>query len=104
MNKKLYHGAAYYPELWDEETIEEDIKFMIEAGINVVRMGEFAWSMMEKEEGKIDIGFFVNMIKKLSEHGIETVMCTPTPTPPIWLTHNHPERIQVLMEHLQIHK
>lgn len=95
MNKKLYHGAAYYPELWDEETIKEDIKFMIEVGINVIRMGEFAWSMMEKEEGKIDIGFFVNMIKKLSEHGIETVMCTPTPTPPIWLTHNHPERMHV---------
>ncbi|MGM0875788.1 MAG: beta-galactosidase [Bacillota bacterium] len=95
MSKKLYHGTAYYPELWSEETIEEDIKYMIEAGINVVRMGEFAWSTIEKLEGKIDVGFFVKIINKMSEHGIETVMCTPTPTPPIWLTHNHPERMNV---------
>jgi len=95
MTKKLYHGAAYYPELWDEETIAEDIKLMVEAGINVVRMGEFAWSTMEKKEGLIDLSFFVNVIEKLHDHGIETVMCTPTPTPPIWLTHNHPERLHV---------
>ncbi|MBM7603876.1 beta-galactosidase [Metabacillus crassostreae] len=95
MSKKLYHGAAYYPELWNEEAIEEDIKYMIEAGINVVRMGEFAWSIIEKEEGEIDVTFFIDMIKKLSEQSIETVMCTPTPTPPIWLTHNHPERMYV---------
>lgn len=95
MRKKLYHGAAYYPELWNEETIEEDLKLMVEASINVVRVGEFAWSSMEKEEGKIELDFFVEIIERLNEHGIETVMCTPTPTPPIWLTHNHPERMFV---------
>ncbi|MBD8068692.1 beta-galactosidase [Bacillus sp. PS06] len=98
MTKKLYHGAAYYPELWTEEAIEQDIKLMLEAGINVARIGEFAWSTMEKEEGNIDLTFFANMIKRLNEHGIETVMCTPTPTPPIWLTHNHPERMHVDQE------
>ncbi|MFA9456631.1 beta-galactosidase [Halalkalibacter sp. AB-rgal2] len=95
MANKLYHGAAYYPELWDEKVIEEDIKLMKEAGINVARMGEFAWHTMEPEEGKIDISFFVDIINKLYENGIETVMCTPTPTPPIWFTHNHPERMYV---------
>ncbi|MFT0802251.1 beta-galactosidase [Bacillus swezeyi] len=95
MNRKLYHGACFYPELWDESVLEEDIRMMKETGINVVRIGEFAWSKMEPEEGKIDIGFFVNVIKKLYDHQIETVMCTPTPTPPIWLTHEHPERLHV---------
>lgn len=95
MGKKLYHGAAFYPELWNEAVIEQDIRLMKEAGINVVRIGEFAWSTMEPEEGSIDIGFFANIITKLYENGIETVMCTPTPTPPIWLTHGHPERMYV---------
>jgi len=95
MSKKLYHGAAYYPELWSEEAVEQDIRLMKEAGINVVRMGEFAWSTMEPEEGKIDLGFFVGMINRLYENGIETVMCTPTPTPPVWFTHGHPERMYV---------
>lgn len=91
--KKLYHGAAYYPELWDKAEIDKDIEYMKEAGINVVRMGEFAWSTMEKEEGKIDVSFFVEVVNKLYENGIETIFCTPTPTPPIWVSHNHPERM-----------
>ncbi|MGJ9384809.1 beta-galactosidase [Salipaludibacillus sp. CF4.18] len=95
MAKKLYHGAAYYPELWNEKVIEEDIHLMKEAGINVARMGEFAWHTMEQEEGNIDICVFVDIVHKLHENGIETVMCTPTPTPPIWFTHNHPERMYV---------
>lgn len=95
MSKKLYHGAAYYPELWDEETIEQDIYYMKQTGINVVRMGEFAWSTMETTEGNIDMSFFINMINKLYDYGIETVFCTPTPTPPIWFSDGHPERMYV---------
>ncbi|WHY02458.1 beta-galactosidase [Neobacillus sp. DY30] len=95
MGKKLYHGAAYYPELWDEKAMEEDIRLMKETGINVVRIGEFAWHTMEPEEGKFNLSFFVNTIEKLYENGIETVMCTPTPTPPIWFTDGHPERMYV---------
>ncbi|VEB18534.1 glycoside hydrolase family protein [Bacillus paralicheniformis] len=95
MNGKLYHGACFYPELWDEDVLDEDIWMMKRAGINVVRIGEFAWSRMEPEEGRIDVGFFAGVIRKLHDNKIETVMCTPTATPPIWLTHGHPERMHV---------
>ncbi|RTE04370.1 beta-galactosidase [Paenibacillus whitsoniae] len=95
MGNKLYHGAAWYPELWEPAVLEQDIEQMKQAGINVVRIGEFAWSAMEPTEGAISLDFFVNVIQQLSASGIETVMCTPTPTPPIWFTHGHPERMYV---------
>lgn len=95
MAKKLYHGAAYYPELWDEKTILTDIRLMKETGINVVRIGEFAWSKMEPIEGEIDLTFFRQIISLLNENGIEVIMCTPTATPPIWMSDNHPERMYV---------
>jgi beta-galactosidase len=95
MEKKLYYGAAYYPELWSKEVMAEDIKAMKEVGINVVRMAEFAWASMEPEEGNIDVGFFRECIETLYENGIDTVLCTPTPTPPIWMSHDHPERMHV---------
>lgn len=95
MGKKLYHGACYYPELWDEDTIQQDIDRMREVGINVVRIGEFAWSVIEPEEGNIDVSFFKEMIKRMYDNGIETIMCTPTPTPPIWLSHGRPERMHI---------
>jgi beta-galactosidase len=91
----LYHGAAYYPELWPAKEIDRDIAIMREVGINVVRMGEFAWAKMEPDEGRISLDFFVSVMDKLHAAGIGTIFCTPTPTPPIWLVHGHPERCYV---------
>src|SRR5690348_1209004 len=90
--KKLFHGAAYYPELWPETEIDRDIAEMKRIGINVVRMGEFAWSKMEPHEGRISLDFFVRVLDRLHAADIGVVFCTPTPTPPVWLTHGHPER------------
>lgn len=90
--KKLYHGVAYYPELWPEEDIDRDIAEMKKLDINVARMGEFAWSTMEPDRGKISLDFFKMVMDKFHAAGIDVVLCTPTATPPIWLTHKHPER------------
>ena len=40
---KFIYGVDYYPEAWDETQWEKDAVMMQEAGINFVRMGEFAW-------------------------------------------------------------
>ena len=95
MQDKLYHGVAYYPELWPIEAVGEDIRQMKLVGINCVRMGEFAWAKMEPNQDEIDLSFFVGIIHRLHENGVDTVFCTPTPTPPIWLSHGHPERMHV---------
>ena len=90
-----YYGSAYYPELWPKEEISKDIKFMKELGLNLARMGEFAWSFMEPEEDHIDMSFFVEVINELYENGIYTVFCTPTATPPVWISHERPDRMFV---------
>lgn len=90
--KKLFHGVCYYPELWPEDDIDRDISEMLKLGINVVRMGEFAWSTMEPEQGKISSDLFIKVMDKMHAAGIGVVMCTPTATPPVWLTYGHPER------------
>jgi len=87
----FHYGVAYYPELWDESCIDQDIVHMKETGINCVRIGEFAWHKMEPKQDQIDLSFFKMVITKMHENGIDTVLCTPTPTPPRWLTHEHPE-------------
>lgn len=91
--KRIY-GVAYYPEInYDKKMVDNDIKHMKELGINTVRIGEFAWAKMEPYENKIDVSFFVNIIKKLYQNGINTIICTPTATPPIWMTDGHQERM-----------
>ena len=46
-----YLGCAYYPEYWGVDRVETDAKLMKDASINLVRIGEFAWSRMEPLEG-----------------------------------------------------
>ena len=89
---KIKVGAAYYPEVTrDEEMIDDDISKMKELGNNVVRMGEFAWSSMETKEGEFDFSFFRHVMDKFYEAGIGVIFCTPSPTPPKWLTDKYEE-------------
>ena len=91
MEGKIYVGAAYYPEMWPESEVERDIARMKEAGVNVVRVAEFAWGKMEPEEGVFDFGWLERAVDKLAAAGIGVIMCTPTCTPPRWLLDKYPE-------------
>ncbi|MDZ7262920.1 MAG: beta-galactosidase, partial [candidate division KSB1 bacterium] len=44
-------GVAYYPEHWPESYWEQDARWMKDCGVNVVRLGEFAWYYLEPQEG-----------------------------------------------------
>lgn len=83
--KEIYVGAAYYPEMWDESEVDKDIQRCKKAGINTLRVGEFAWGKMEPSEGKFNFGWLTDVVDKLYKNGIYTVMCTPTCTPPRWM-------------------
>ena len=86
-----YYGAAYYPEDWPMEQVDEDIRLMKDAGMNVMRVAEFAWARMEPAYEMYDFDWLHEVIDKLDAAGIATIMCTPTATPPAWLTEQHPE-------------
>lgn len=95
LENKIFHGAAYYPEVWDIETIRKDILVMKQLGINVVRIAEFAWCLLEPEEDVFNIGLFDEAIEEFAKNDIKVVMCTPTATPPRWLTKKYPESLIV---------
>ncbi len=89
-----WFGAAYYPEHWPRERWKEDVKVMREMGMNVVRIGEFSWSIIERERGKIDFSVLDEVIDLLDSEGIKVIMGTPTCTPPPWLIKEFPEILQ----------
>jgi beta-galactosidase len=92
--KRFYYGSPYYPEHWDEQTRAQDPERMAAAGWNMVRMAEFAWDLMEPEEGRYDFSLFDQTIERMGEKGIYTMMCTPTATPPRWLTEKFPDMLR----------
>lgn len=88
-------GAAYYPEHGELATLDLDADRMRAAGMNTVRMAEFAWDLMEPEEGRYDFSLFDEAIARLGAKGIRTILCTPTAAPPRWLSLKHPEILRV---------
>ncbi len=89
--KEFYLGSSYYPEWWSESEWEEDFAKMEALGFNAVRMGEFAWSWYEPEEGKYNFEPMLRALDCARKHGIGVVMCTTTAVAPPWLYKKHPE-------------
>ncbi len=88
---RIVVGTCYYPEHWDKSLWREDLERMKEAGIEVVRIAEFAWSKVELHEGEFDFSFFDEFLDLAEEMDMKVIFCTPTATPPIWLTEKYPE-------------
>ncbi len=88
---RYWFGVCYYPEHWDAATRTDDAVRMRDAGITVVRMGEFSWDLFESEEGRFDFALYDQVIATLADHGISTILGTPTAAPPRWLSLKHPD-------------
>lgn len=88
-------GTAWYPEQWPESRWDADLSLMQQAGVRMVRIGEFAWSRMEPSEGQFDLDWIDHAITAASKHDIYTVLGTPTPTPPAWMTQKYPETLRM---------
>ena len=91
----MRYGACYYPEHWPEDRWPTDAKLMRDAGFNVVRMAEFAWVHMEPSEGRFNFDWLHRAIDLLADHGIQTVLGTPTAAPPAWLAQKRPDIMRV---------
>jgi beta-galactosidase len=94
-SNRLHIGSSYYPEHWDESHWANDIHMMKEAGFNVARMGEFAWSTMEPSAGKFNFEWLDRAITQLAKADIVSVLGTPTAAPPAWLVQQHPDMLAV---------
>src|ERR1044071_4771033 len=88
-------GVDYYPEHWPEERWPLDAQLMAEAGFNVVRLAEFAWSRMEPTEGEYVFDWLDRAIDILQSKGIQVVLGTPTASPPAWLMAKNQELLRV---------
>ncbi len=93
--KQMTVGVCYYPEHWPREMWETDLARMKAAGISVVRVGEFAWNLVEPEEGVFRFDFFGDFLSLCAEKDMRVILGTPTATPPAWLTEKYPEVLNV---------
>ena len=73
-------GGDYNPDQWPEETLDEDIRLMGEAGVNVVSLAIFSWDKIEPVEGAFTFEWLDHVIDRLGRAGIAVTW--PPPQPP----------------------
>lgn len=96
-NKGFLHGGDYNPEQWLDrpDILEEDIRMMKKAGVNVATLGVFSWSMLEPEEGVYQFDWLSGVMDRLYENGIYTILATPSGAKPVWIDEKYPEALRV---------
>lgn len=104
MRDRIHFGCAWYPEQTPRGEWGEDLDLMLAADLNVVRVGEFAWSRFEPAEDRFDFDWMDEAVALAGQRGLAVIMSTPTAAPPIWLTQQYPAVLRVLpdgrrMEH-----
>ncbi len=88
-------GVYYYPEAWPESQWERDIVNIKKFGFEYIHLAEFAWAFMEPTEGNYQFGWLDKVISIAQKNGLKVVLCTPSATPPAWLSKAHPEILMV---------
>lgn len=96
----MFFGVDYYPEQWvfpysgsadePEAAWERDAELMAQAGVNVVRFGEYSWGLCEPKEGKYDFLWLRRVMDAMAAQDIKVVLGTPTAAPPLWLAKKYP--------------
>lgn len=84
-------GVCYYPEHWDRSMWRDDLRKMKEYGIETVRIAEFAWNKFEPQEGVFTFDFFDGFMELAVEEDMKVIFCTPSATPPVWMSEKYPE-------------
>lgn len=90
-NDRIIMGTDYYPEHWDKSMWADDLDRMLQTGIEVIRIAEFSWNKFEPREGEYTWDFFDEFLNLCQEKGMHVIFCTPTATPPAWMTNTYPE-------------
>ncbi len=91
-------GVCYYPEHWPEELWDDDLCRMLECGIDVVRVAEFAWCLFEPRAGEFSFGLFDRFLALCEKRQMKVIFGTPTATPPAWLTDAYPEALNAAVD------
>jgi beta-galactosidase len=88
-------GVDYYPEHWPEARWATDAALMRDAGLQVVRLAEFAWAKMEPAAGAFEWDWLDLAVETLAAAGLQVILCTPTAAPPAWLARDYPDTLPV---------
>jgi beta-galactosidase len=98
----LAFGGDYNPEQWPAAVHDEDVRLMVEAGVDLVTIGVFSWAHLETAPGDYHFGWLDDVMERLDRAGVGVDLATATASPPPWLTRAHPEMLPVTADGVRL--
>jgi beta-galactosidase len=94
----IAYGGDFNPEQWPDETLEEDLRLMAEAGVSFVSLAIFSWALLEPEPGRYELAWLDRVMDAMAGAGIAVDLATGTASPPPWWSRAHPDSLPVLAD------
>lgn len=98
INSKLpyiLYGGDYNPDQWPKETVEDDIRLLKLANINIVTLPVFSWALLQPSEETYNFEWLDEILNLLQDNGIYVCLATSTAAQPAWMSHKYPEILPV---------
>jgi beta-galactosidase len=92
----IHLGASYYPPHHPGD-LERDVAAMAAAGMTCIRSAELlaSWDFIEKVRDQPDWSWLDALFEAAYDNGMQILLGTGSPSPPIWLRHRYPD-VQIL--------
>jgi len=84
-------GTAYYPDYFPPSDWPGDLDRMEAAGIECVRILEFAWSWYQPEPDRWSWEGLDDFLDQVLQRKMKVCLATPTATPPPWFFEKYPD-------------
>jgi len=92
---KIYFGGDYTPEHFPKEMMEEDMRLMKKAGVNIVTINVFTWAQLQPNEETWTFEWLDEVMDTLAKNGVSADLGTATASTPAWMAKKYPEILPI---------
>jgi beta-galactosidase len=97
IKNSILFGASYYPHHYDSCSWEHDLDCMAQAGVNALRVGDFAWVRFQPTASTWDFDWLDKFLDLAQQKNIGVLLIPPLRCAPAWLVEKDPT-IQIVNE------
>lgn len=92
---KLAYGGDWNPEQWDPSVWKEDISLFKAAGIDLLSINIFSWTLCQPAEDVYDFSFLDKIVELCREAGLKVCLGTATAAHPAWMASKYSDVLRV---------
>ena len=99
----IYFGGDYTPEHFPREVMEEDMRLMKKAGVNIATINVFSWGQLQPNEETYRFEWLDDVMDTLAANGVSADLGTATASTPAWMAKKYPEILPIDEHGLRFH-